>query len=115
VWKQIGPGLFVHKREGSSRPPGSSPASIAEEIVAVGRLRAVFSTELRAGNQRPHHESFVADGEGVKRDQQILKLDQQESSRNCRSPPATSRAAKLRVETGAPRLRPPARAARTRI
>ena len=98
VWKQIGPGLFGTKREAIIPTARVKPASIAEEIVAVGRLRAVFSTELRAEINGRIMKVFVADGEGVKRDQQILKLDQQDILTQLQESTRNIEAAKLRVE-----------------
>src|SRR5438034_71144 len=48
VWKQVSPGLFGTKRTDKIPIARARPATISEEIVAVGRLRAVFSTELRS-------------------------------------------------------------------
>jgi len=78
VWKQIGPGLFGTKREAKIPISKVRTANIAEEIIAVGRLRAVFSTELRAEISGRIMKIFVADGAAIKRDQEILRLDQQD-------------------------------------
>ena len=78
VWKQIGPGLFGTKREAKIPTSTVKVANIAEEIVAVGRLRAVFSTELRAEINGRIMKISVTDGEPVKRDQELLRLDQQD-------------------------------------
>ena len=48
VWKQISPGLFGNRRQDKIAIAKVRNAPIAEEIIAVGRLRAVFSTELRS-------------------------------------------------------------------
>ena len=78
LWKQIGPGLFGTKREAKIPTAKVKPASIAEEIIAVGRLRAVFSTELRAEISGRIMKIGVTDGTAVKRDQELIKLDQQD-------------------------------------
>ncbi|MSU48878.1 MAG: efflux RND transporter periplasmic adaptor subunit [Opitutus sp.] len=78
LWKKYGPGLFGTKREAKMPTARVKLANIAEEIVAVGRLRAVFSTELRAEISGRIMKILVADGEIVKRDQEVLKLDQQD-------------------------------------
>jgi RND family efflux transporter MFP subunit len=78
LWKQIGPGLFGTKREAKIPTSTVKVANIAEEIVAVGRLRAVFSTELRAEINGRIMKISVTDGEPVKRDQELLRLDQQD-------------------------------------
>jgi HlyD family secretion protein len=78
VWQRIGPGLFGTKREARIALAKVKTASLAEEIVAVGRLRAVFSTELRAEISGRITKLSVADGEAVKRNDEILRLDQQD-------------------------------------
>jgi len=78
IWKQIGPGLFGSKREIKIPISTVKIANIAEEIVAVGRLRAVFSTELRAEISGRIMKIAVSDGEAVKKDQELLRLDQQD-------------------------------------
>lgn len=78
LWKQIGPGLFGTKREAKIPTSTVKVSNIAEEIVAVGRLRAVFSTELRAEINGRIMKISVTDGEAVKRDQELLRLDQQD-------------------------------------
>lgn len=78
LWKQIGPGLFGTKREAKIPTSTVKLSNIAEEIVAVGRLRAVFSTELRAEINGRIMKISVTDGEAVKRDQELLRLDQQD-------------------------------------
>lgn len=78
VWKKIGPGLFGSKREVKIPTSTVKIANIAEEIVAVGRLRAVFSTELRAEISGRIMKIAVSDGDAVKKDQELLRLDQQD-------------------------------------
>ena len=78
VWKQIGPGLFGSKRETKIPTSTVKVANISEEIVAVGRLRAVFATELRAEISGRIMKIAVSDGEPVKKNQELLRLDQQD-------------------------------------
>jgi RND family efflux transporter MFP subunit len=78
IWKKIGPGLFGSKREAKIPTSTVKIANISEEIVAVGRLRAVFSTELRAEISGRIMKIAVSDGDAVKKDQELLRLDQQD-------------------------------------
>jgi multidrug efflux pump subunit AcrA (membrane-fusion protein) len=78
VWKQISPGLFGNKRQEKMPTSKVRTATIAEEIVAVGRLRAVFSTELRSEINGRIIKILAVDGQKVKKDQEILRLDQQD-------------------------------------
>jgi HlyD family secretion protein len=78
VWKQISPGLFGTKRTDKIPTAKVRPATISEEIVTVGRVRAVFSTELRAEINGRIMKISAADGQAVTRDQEILRLDQQD-------------------------------------
>ncbi|MEO6567595.1 MAG: efflux RND transporter periplasmic adaptor subunit [Opitutaceae bacterium] len=78
VWKQIGPGLFGTKREAKITTTKAKTGNIAEEIIAVGRLRAVFSTELRAEISGRIMAIAAADGQALKRGDEILRLDQQD-------------------------------------
>ena len=78
VWKQIGPGLFGTKREAKITTTKAKPGDIAEEIIAVGRLRAVFSTELRAEISGRIMAISASDGQALKRGDEILRLDQQD-------------------------------------
>src|SRR5882757_7631164 len=97
TWKQISPGLFGSKREERIPTARVKPASISEEIVAVGRLRAVFSTELRAEINGRIMKIFVADGQSIKRDDQILKLDQQDILTQLQESDRNIEASKLRL------------------
>ena len=74
VWKQISPGLFGNKRQEKMPTSKVRTATIAEEIVAVGRLRAVFSTELRSEINGRIVKILAVDGKKVKKDQEILRL-----------------------------------------
>src|SRR3954462_1040546 len=76
VWKQISPGLFGKNREEKVVTAKVKTATIAEEIVSVGRIRAVFSTELRAEINGRIAKLIATDGQLVKKDAEILKLDQ---------------------------------------
>jgi RND family efflux transporter MFP subunit len=78
VWKQVSPGLFGTKRVDKIPTARVKPATISEEIVAVGRLRAVFSTELRSEINGRIVKILASDGQRVERDQEILRLDQQD-------------------------------------
>lgn len=76
VWKQISPGLFGNRREEKITTAKVKAATIAEEIVSVGRIRAVFSTELRAEINGRIAKLIAIDGQQVAKDAEILKLDQ---------------------------------------
>jgi RND family efflux transporter MFP subunit len=97
LWKQIGPGLFGTKREAKLPTSSVRIANIAEEIVAVGRLRAVFSTELRAEINGRIMKISVADGEAVKKDQELLRLDQQDILTQLQESDRNIEASKLKV------------------
>ena len=98
LWKQFGPGLFGTKREAKIPTSTVKVANISEEIVAVGRLRAVFSTELRAEINGRIMKISVADGDSVKRDQEVLKLDQQDILTQLQESDRNIEASKLRVQ-----------------
>ena len=97
LWKQIGPGLFGTKREAKIPTAAVRVSNIAEEIVAVGRLRAVFSTELRAEIGGRIMKISVIDGEAVKRNQEILRLDQQDILTQLQESDRNIEASKLKV------------------
>src|SRR4051794_13852932 len=71
AWKQISPGLFGTKRVDKIPLAKVKAASISEEITAVGRLRAVFSTELRSEINGRIVKISGVDGQRVDRDQEI--------------------------------------------
>jgi RND family efflux transporter MFP subunit len=98
VWKKIGPNLFGTKREAVIPIARVKLANISEEIVAVGRLRAVFSTELRAEISGRIVKIFGTDGQSVKRGQEILRLDQQDILTQTQEVTRNLEASKLRVE-----------------
>jgi RND family efflux transporter MFP subunit len=78
AWRQLSPGLFGTKRTDRIATARVRPASISEEIVAVGRLRAVFSTELKSEINGRIVKILASDGQQVQRDEEILRLDQQD-------------------------------------
>ena len=98
VWQKIGPGLFGNKRE--SKIPTSTVriSNIAEEIIAVGRLRAVFSTELRAEINGRIMKISVGDGENVTKGQELLKLDQQDILTQLQESDRNIEASKLKAQ-----------------
>ncbi len=98
VWKQISPGLFGSKRTDKIPTSRVKNATIAEEIVTVGRVRAVFSTELRAEVNGRIVKISAADGQKVVRDQEILRLDQQDTLTQLQEAERSIEAARLRAE-----------------
>ncbi|WP_158277652.1 efflux RND transporter periplasmic adaptor subunit [Opitutus sp. ER46] len=78
VWRQISPGLFGNKRAERIPTARVKSATIAEEIVTVGRVRAVFSTELRSEINGRIVKIPGVDGQRVARNEELLKLDQQD-------------------------------------
>jgi RND family efflux transporter MFP subunit len=97
VWKKIGPGLFGTKREAKISSTKVKAANIAEEIIAVGRLRAVFSTELRAEINGRITKISAADGQALKRNDEILRLDQQDILTQLQESERNIEASKLRT------------------
>lgn len=98
LWKKVSPGLFGNKREEKIPTARVKTANISEEIVAVGRLRAVFSTELRAEISGRITKIFVTDGQQVKRDDEILRLDQQDVLTQLQESERNIEASKLRMQ-----------------
>lgn len=98
VWRQISPGLFGDKRAENIPIARVTPASISEEIITVGRVRAVFSTELRSEINGRIIALTVDDGQKVARDQQLLKLDQQDIVTQLQEAEKNIEAAKLRAQ-----------------
>lgn len=98
VWKQVSPGLFGTKREEKIPTAKVKPATIAEEIVSVGRIRAVFSTELRSEVNGRIAKLIAPDGEKLTRNQDILQLDQQDLLTQLQESDRSIEAAKLRTE-----------------
>jgi RND family efflux transporter MFP subunit len=98
VWKQVSPGLFGTKRAEKIPLAKVRPATISEEIVAVGRLRAVFSTELRSEINGRIIKILAVDGQKVDRDEEILRLDQQDLLTQLTEMERTIEASKLRAQ-----------------
>jgi RND family efflux transporter MFP subunit len=98
VWKQVSPGLFGTKRQDKIRTEKVRTATIAEEIIAVGRLRAVFSTELRSEINGRIMKILATDGQKLARGDQILMLDQQDLLTQIQEVERTIEAAKLRAQ-----------------
>ncbi len=98
VWRQISPGLFGDRRAENIPLARVTPASISEEIITVGRVRAVFSTELRAEINGRIINLAADDGQKVTRDQELLKLDQQDIVTQLQEAEKNIEAAKLRAQ-----------------
>ncbi len=98
VWQQVSPGLFGRKREEKVPTAKVKAANIAEEIVSVGRIRAVFSTELRSEVNGRISKIIAPDGQPVVRAQDILMLDQQDLLTQLQESDRNIEAAKLRTE-----------------
>jgi len=98
IWKEISPGLFGTKRTEKIPTSRVRAASIAEEIVAVGRLRAVFSTELRSEINGRITKILAIDGQKVERNQEILRLDQQDLLTQLQEMERSIEAAKLKAQ-----------------
>ncbi|MBI4621840.1 MAG: efflux RND transporter periplasmic adaptor subunit [Verrucomicrobia bacterium] len=98
VWKQISPGLFGTKREEKIPTARVRAATISEEIVAVGRLRAVFSTELRSEINGRIVKILGVDGQKVERNQEILRLDQTDLLTQLQEMERSIEAAKLKAQ-----------------
>lgn len=97
-WRQISPGLFGNKRQEKIPTVRTRTATIAEEIVAVGRLRAVFSTELRSEINGRIAKISAIDGQKMEKDQEILRLDQQDILTQITEVERSIEAAKLRAQ-----------------
>jgi len=97
-WRQISPGLFGDKRQEKIPTVKTRTATIAEEIVAVGRLRAVFSTELRSEINGRIAKISAIDGQKMEKDQEILRLDQQDILTQITEIERSIEAAKLRAQ-----------------
>jgi len=98
AWKQVSPTLFGNKRQDKIPTVKTRTATISEEIIAVGRLRAVFSTELRSEINGRIVKISAADGDKVVRNQEILRLDQQDILTQLQEMERTIEAAKLKSE-----------------
>ncbi len=95
-WRKLSPTLLGGKRQERIPTSKARTASISEEIVAVGRLRAVFSTELRSEINGRIVKILGVDGQRVERDQEILRLDQQDLLTQLQEIERTIEAAKLK-------------------
>lgn len=98
VWKQVSPGLFGNKRAEKIATARVKAASISEEIITVGRVRAVFSTELRSEINGRIIKLASADGVQVGKDQELLKLDQQDIVTQLQEAERNIEAAKLKAQ-----------------
>lgn len=98
VWKQVSPTLFGNRREEKIPTARVKPATIAEEIVTVGRIRAVFSTELRSEVNGRITKIAARDGQNLDRNDEILRLDQQDLLTQLQESDRSIEAAKLRTE-----------------
>ena len=97
-WRQIKPGLMGDKRGEKVPTVKVRTATIAEEIVAVGRLRAVFSTELRSEINGRIVKILATDGQKMVRNQEVLRLDQQDLLTQIQEIERGIEAAKLRAQ-----------------
>lgn len=98
AWAQVSPGLFGNKRQDKIPTVKSRIATISEEIIAVGRLRAVFSTELRSEINGRIVKILGTDGQKVERGQEILRLDQQDLLTQIQEVERSIEAARLRAQ-----------------
>lgn len=98
LWQKISPNLFGNKREAKIPTSTVRVSNIAEEIIAVGRLRAVFATELRAEINGRIMKISVGDGENVTKGQELLKLDQQDILTQLQESDRNIEASKLKAQ-----------------
>lgn len=98
AWRRLSPTLFGDKRAEAIPTAHVKAATIAEEIVTVGRVRAVFSTELRSEINGRIIKITATDGMRVGRDQEIVKLDQQDITTQLQESERTIEAARLRAQ-----------------
>lgn len=98
VWRQLSPTLFGDKHAEKIPTARVKKAAISEEIVTVGRVRAVFSTELRSEINGRIIRIPNADGQKVGREQELLKLDQQDIVTQLQEAERNIEAAKLRAQ-----------------
>jgi RND family efflux transporter MFP subunit len=97
-WKKWSPGLFGTQRDTKLPTTSVANASLSEEIIAVGRVRAVFSTELRSEINGRIIKLLAKDGQPVKRDDEILRLDQQDLLTQIQESERLIEASRLRME-----------------
>lgn len=98
AWRQIKPGLLGDKRQDKVPTVKVRTATIAEEIIAVGRLRAVFSTELRSEINGRIIKILAVDGQKMEKNQEVLRLDQQDLLTQIQEIERSIEAAKLRAQ-----------------
>jgi RND family efflux transporter MFP subunit len=98
VWKQVSPGLFGNKRQEKILTSKVRTATISEDIIAVGRLRAVFSTELRSEINGRIVKILATDGQRLTKGDEILRLDQQDILTQLQEIDRSIEAAKLRMQ-----------------
>ncbi|MBM3854291.1 MAG: hypothetical protein FJ399_14215, partial [Verrucomicrobia bacterium] len=97
IWRQLSPNLFGSRREETVPTTKVRTATIAEEIVAVGRLRAVFSTDIRSEINGRISKIKAIDGQRLARNDEILRLDQQDILTQIAEMERTIEGAKLRT------------------
>ncbi len=98
AWKKYSPGLFGEKRTDRIPVAKVRPATIAEEIVAVGRLRAVFSTDLRSEINGRIVKISAVDGQKLNQGDEIIRLDQTDLLTQLQEMDRSIEAAKLRAQ-----------------
>jgi RND family efflux transporter MFP subunit len=98
IWKIVSPTLWGSKREETVPITKVRTAHIAEEIVAVGRLRAVFSTDLRSEINGRIVKILATDGQRLNRNDEILRLDQQDILTQLQEMERSIEAAKLKTQ-----------------
>ncbi len=97
IWRQLSPSLFGSKREETVPITKVRTATISEEIIAVGRLRAVFSTDIRSEINGRIAKILATDGQRLARNDEILRLDQQDILTQLTEMERSIEAAKLRT------------------
>ena len=97
IWRQLSPSLFGSKREETVPITKVRTATISEEIIAVGRLRAVFSTDIRSEINGRIAKILASDGQRLARNDEILRLDQQDILTQLTEMERSIEAAKLRT------------------
>jgi RND family efflux transporter MFP subunit len=98
TWKKISPTLFGSRRVDKIPTARVRAANIAEDVIAVGRVRAVFSTELRSEINGRIAKIVAVDGQAIKRDDEILRLDQTDILTQLQEAERSIEAARLRTE-----------------
>jgi HlyD family secretion protein len=98
AWKKFSPTLFGARKSEKFPTSRARTATISEEIVAVGRVRAVFSTELRSEINGRIIKITAVDGQNVKKGDEILRLDQTDYLTQLQEAERSIEASKLRAE-----------------